>query len=271
MLRALLQHKVSLLGRPEDSFWRRTLEAVLSAPPEPKEGWQRPGTELLFRIRTRIAAEEGVSPLEERPSEALFRHHLPDFVTGCLQALERILLAGGDPGASPEEEQLTAAHLLLKVVEWLVWNYEDRCVYGPDAEEKARGYLDAARFGAEVWGDRDEVWLTLLEVAADALGLDPSRLPLKRQAVACRGYGLLIPGLSGRASSPEAWTAGRVPEDIGIILAVARSVVDQAVVRVSLLDLGPGGAKPSGWLEGQILSRVAELTGTPEETSHTLQ
>ncbi len=266
MLKRILAEKLELIQHPEDIYFKEALKAIYQKGLSPS--WRNECTQILTRLLSRIALEENVSPFDEDESEILFKHHLPDFITGIIQALEEILFIppGPEDAHSEATDFETALHLLLRLLEWMVWNYEGgRCIYGRVNAEKAESLFQVATFELEVWGDRDEVWLTVLDILKGQFHLGAS-LEAADTYYSCRTYSSILKNLPrGLAQNEAYWASRHHAFSPVLIISVQSRIVDQTWVKIILKDIKDPHVKSSGVLEGDILGRIASICGTPFE------
>ncbi len=263
MLTQILHHKLANITGQDDRQWAARLRAMLEAPEADPGSWLAQGAALYSSFVARIAREEGTPPFSG--NEFPFKDHLPHFVSSILADLEQMLYAPLEANVDLFELRLTAVHLLLKVAEWLCWNYEGRCVYGREIEEDLSLLESRTRLSLDVWGEKDEVWLYAMEILREDCGLGDKVLFLD-PLFSCRRYGAKIPASRDAGlGTPLYWEGGRVPEAIEFILVMATVLTDQTRVSVALSgkDQGGGECKGSGRFEAVLLSKIAASCGTP--------
>ena len=265
MLKRILAEKLDLIQHPKDIYFKEALRSIFAC--GHSGAWKDGCRELFTKILSRIAIEENVSPFDEEENEILFKHHLPDFVTGLIKALEEILYLPDDSSAfnrrAPDEFE-TALHLLLRLLEWTVWNYEGgRCIYGRENAQRAESVFKLAHHKLEVWGDRDEVWLTLMDILKEEFHLE-QQIETSETYYSCRTYSMIIRNLPGEvALAGEYWCSPTPPSAPIMIVSIQSKIIDQSTVKLELKDLKDQSQKSTGILEANILGRVANICGTP--------
>lgn len=121
---------------------------------------------LLAKMMAKIAREEGISNLKTPDDEDILKDHLPAHITNLIARLSEIIYAETLINASkimPAEERLFCSHAFLKLIEWIVWNYDQRCLYGKNLDENAVELTKKASIGVNVYGSKDEVWLSIID------------------------------------------------------------------------------------------------------------
>ena len=265
MLKKILAEKLGLIQHPKDIYFKEALKAIFAR--GPTGTWKEECRRLFTRVLSRIAIEVNVSPFDEDQNEILFKHHLPDSVTGMIRAIEEILFIS-DRSATHHmdvtEEFETALHLILRLLEWTVWNYEKgRCIYGQKNVRFAESVARLARHRVEVWGDRDEVWLTLIGILAEEFHLG-NQIESSETYYSCSTYSMIIKNIPDCTVRMEKyWSQSTPPRMPALIVAIQARIVDQSLVEIELRDLKDHFLRSTGVLEGEMLARVADLCGTP--------
>lgn len=265
MLSQILHHKISNIIEPKDREIISSLKHILQEPVETPEEWRSRAASMFTQMMARIAMEEGVSPYED--DENPFKHHLPNFISTTLSEIEKIVFSPLDANVEPDELRYTLTHLLLKVAEWIAWNYEGRCLFGEDSDRKASELEKMTRFQIELWGDKDEVWLYLMDLLRDEWGLG-NKIHFMEPLFGCRRYGLLIPFDANRyLANPSYWETVPPEKEITLITTMTTILTDQTRVSLEFLGRTLKGerAKSTGICEGLMLSQLAKICGTPTE------
>ncbi len=263
-LNRIILDKLRLVQHPKEALFSQTLKDILdhghTGP------WREECGRLFTKILTRIAVEENVSPFDDDESEILFKHHLPDFVTGMIQALEELIFSPIEATDFVAEIEAfeTTLHLLLRLMEWTVWNYEGgRCIYGKDSAQKAESIFHLAAFEIEVWGDRDEVWLNVIDLLESEYDMKKA-IESGDTVYSCTTYSTIVYELPPHiVMNREYWQTalGIAP---CLIVSVQSRIVDQTRLRIALKDLKePAKALSSGVFEADILNKIANSCGTP--------
>lgn len=261
MLFKLIGEKLHLIQHPEDILYKETLKRLLDEGITPT--WRDKARKLFTKLLSRIALEEKLTPFDNDEDELLFKHHLPDFIAGIIQTLEEILFAPRNPFQEKENYE-TVIHLLLRLFEWTVWNYEaGRCIYGIKNAQKAESLFNISSFEVEVWGDRDEVWLTTLEILENDFSMR-GLFDHAETYYSCKTYGSIIRKLPSEiADNPRNWTGPGKTHSPILIIGIQIKIIDHSKVRMMLTDLKNPSLKSSGRLENTILSEIAASCGTP--------
>lgn len=121
---------------------------------------------LLVKIMAKIAREEGIANLKTPDDEDILKDHLPAHITNLIARLSEIIYAETLLNTSktmPADERLFCAHALLKLIEWIVWNYDQRCLYGKNLDKMAAELAKKASIGVNIYGSKDEVWLNIID------------------------------------------------------------------------------------------------------------
>ncbi len=152
----VFKKKIDLLNRPEDSNLKEALTDVLSQ--------SLPGTQptmdrlksLFVKSFARLCREEGIENLSSQDHEEALKDRLPDTVANWLTVLSEIL-SEGQSGQRVEDPAFTAAVLLLRLHEWINWNYDRRLIYGSQLEQEAEKRFEGLENEMDLLGDKDEI------------------------------------------------------------------------------------------------------------------
>ncbi len=152
----VFKKKIDLLARPEDRPLKEALSDVLSQ--------SVPGTfairdqlkSLFVKSFARLCREEGIENLSSPDHEEALKDRLPDTVANWLTVLSEIL-SEGTPSQRVEDPAFTAAVLLLRLYEWINWNYDRRLIYGSQLEQEAEKRFEGLENEMDLLGDKDEI------------------------------------------------------------------------------------------------------------------
>ncbi len=260
----ILRDKLSLVKHPRDELFGHALKAILDA--GHSAPWREECRRLFAHILDRIAVEENVSPFYDQESKDLLKHHLPDFVSGMIQALEELLFQPVGLSDLTKEIEVfeTSLHLLLRLMEWSVWNYEGgRCIYGKDSLQKAESIFRLPAFEIEVWGDRDEVWLSVMDLLESQYGLKKA-IESTDIVYSCTTYSVIVHELPSSLIFNEAYWRTIDGIEPCMILSVQTRMVDQTILRIAFKDLNKLDKVVSkGSFEAEIFDRVVNDCGRP--------
>ncbi len=258
MLLSVVKAKLSAITDPRFQPLAEEITSIVHGQP----GWRNRAASLFHAFVSQIATEEGIEGGEDEP--ALLTGLVPNFVAAMIDDLREILLKGAARVAEPQEHPLLAAHLLLKLAEWSVSNYQWECLYGPLADSRIARLMEGLQYGLEVWGDRDEIWITLLDITEQVL--PGTARSLEAPLVGCRGLWARLsidpPGEVERwfRTDENAPTVDAAWMEMG----VKTILTDQTVVRIHLKGQSGGGAtESSGVLERRILALLGQKSGGP--------
>lgn len=261
MLFDFVRQKISRMEESTDGSLLQALQAMLAVKPADVAIWQHVGQKILSQMMVRMATEEEV-PAFVGGGEAL-RDRLPDRVGNAISQLSEVLVL--PVPEEPEDARLIAVHLLLNISEWMVNNYENRCLYGEKENRNASDLLKALHLGVEIWGDKDEVWLVLGELLDEwSLG---KAFRAASPVLGSRTYGVRLERIrSPRLMHPAIWAGGVLPEVATLIITVTGTATDHTYVQALLTGRAETGqdVPSSGRFEGEFFAALAENCGSPE-------
>ncbi len=260
MLAQLLRTKLSAITDERFAPLAHSIEEVLAASSHGGQEWRKTGRDLFLMLVHRLEEEEGIEGATEAPSR--LTRYVPNFISAILSDLEALLLGAPETVADPQERPLLTAHLLLKLTEWTVMNYQWECIYGPDADAAASRRLEGLPFGLEIWGDRDEIWTNLIEITESVLPGTSKRLA--EPVLGCHSYWARM-DLEKEADVTvffESCPVGAIKP--WIEMGIKTMLTDQAVVKVGLMgECGGENISSNGDLEREILTLLGHQCGTP--------
>jgi len=260
MLSQLLRCKLSAISDPKFRSISETIKEILNHAPTADERWRYSGQTLFRALVTQIGREEQVAGAVETPD--LLTRYVPNFISAILRDLDTLLFHPSTPLADPTEQPLLVAHLLLRLAEWTMMNYEWECLYGPMPDSVAAKRMEGLRFELEIWGDRDEIWLNLLEITEARLPGISKRLSDPVLGCQCYWAKMDLEGKDEGLGYLE--PSGVTVEHIWIEMGIKTLLTDQTVVKTELKAASKGVPVQSlGKLEGEILATLGHMCGTP--------
>ncbi len=160
---AILKKKISLLDPSTDTQIKKVLHNVISQEGELFDPLLKHELKSLFlNFFARLCKEEGVSSLSRPEDENSLKDHLPDTVANWLTVLSEIFSARCTVDRV-EDPLFTAAVLLIRLHEWITFNYERRFVYGNEIEGAAEKRFLRLENEMDLIGDKDEIVYQVLD------------------------------------------------------------------------------------------------------------
>ncbi len=159
---AIFRKKVELLDPDREKDLKNALEAVASNPDTSSALIKERLEPLFLSFFARLCKEEGVKNISSNQDEMALKDRLPDTVANWLTVLSEIFSSAhvhprvSDPTA-------TAAILLLRLYEWICWNYDRRLIYNDYIESEAEARFSQLENEMDLLGDKDEILSQVLD------------------------------------------------------------------------------------------------------------
>lgn len=155
----ILNSKIQEIHNENDIQLAKELSHFINPPHDISFNWQKIGKEILTSMIFKIAINEGISRFKDYGDEEFLKEHIPLDISNTITELANIL-------HQPEylkliEKRITSAFLIIKIYEWMTWNYESRCLYGDNIFFNAAEIFDACDTEVHLWGEKDEIWLII--------------------------------------------------------------------------------------------------------------
>jgi|GEM_PF-2016661 hypothetical protein len=156
----LLTAKIQEIYNDQDIKLAKALTYFINPPQEQDFNWQETGKEFLTSIILKIAVNEGISKFKDYDDEEFLKEHIPLDISNTITELANIL--HHHEYLKIIEKRITAAFLIIKIYEWMTWNYESRCLYGDNIFFSAAEIFDNCDIEVNLWGEKDEIWLIII-------------------------------------------------------------------------------------------------------------
>jgi len=156
----LLSSKIHQIKNDKDTQLAMAMSHFINPPQDNSFKWQETGKEILTSMILKIAVNEGISRFKDYSDEEFLKEHIPLDISNTITELANIL-------HTPEyfkiiEKRITSAFLIIKIYEWMTWNYESRCLYGDNIFFSAAEIFDNCDIEVQLWGEKDEIWLIII-------------------------------------------------------------------------------------------------------------
>ncbi|MGB9711652.1 MAG: hypothetical protein ACP5J5_04185 [Dissulfurimicrobium sp.] len=224
--------------------------------------WQKIGQILLTNFIAKIAKEEGIVSFTSKYDEEIFKDHLPNDIANTITQLSRLLLGE----LENKQDKITAIFLLLKLFEWTLLNYENRCPYGKTIDQQAEILLKKTSNQTELFGNKDEIWLYSIGILKDIFKQNFNE---QKIFFGCRAYAEeAIFNDKTVLMDDRNWSQINLPSSdlIGkLVLGARTNLTDQTLVGISIKRYQRQQINKteehSNRLEGIFLTRLTELCG----------
>jgi hypothetical protein len=253
----LIKIKLNNINHQNDIEFKTMLTHILSISHDSTDNWQKIGRNILTSIIANIAKEEGIYSFNNKDDEEKFKDHLPNDIANTITQLSKFLL-----GPSPyKENKITVLFLLLKLFEWMIWNYEGRCIYGENMDQQARLMMETIGKNIEIFGNKDEIWLYSANILEEILKQRP--VIGQKPVLGCYTYAeRVIISNDAILEDKKNWNGAILPISGELILSVHTKAIDQTSVGISITGRHASGKEEKSIrLEDIFLARLIELCG----------
>ncbi len=152
----ILEKKIALLDPSTDGHVKDVLQAVVNSQQQASKVLEQHLKPLFLRFFARLCQEEGVARLSTANQEKSLKDRLPDTVANWLTVLSEILTSR-IPSERVVDPVYTSSVLLLRLHEWINWNYDRRFIYGDKIEQEAERHFGRLENEMDLLGDKDEI------------------------------------------------------------------------------------------------------------------
>lgn len=122
--------------------------------------WQQTARDLLYKIISHIAIEEGIKTFCSREDEEKLKEHLPYAISNAIEELSRATL-GLSNTSIDTMAQTTILFLFFKIVEWFGQNYNNICIYGEKPDDAGLRLYRTCRNKTDILAEKDEIWIEM--------------------------------------------------------------------------------------------------------------
>ncbi|MDA8163193.1 MAG: hypothetical protein M0022_09875 [Desulfobacteraceae bacterium] len=238
----ILTAKISNINHKNDIEFKETLIKILNLISDNTDKWQKFGQKLLTTIITRIAREEGIHSFKNIKDENNLKEHIPSDITNTINQLTNISLNSSNIYPT-KEIKLTMLFLIIKLIEWIIWNYEGRCIYGNKIDSQAKLLFDFTDNKIELFGNKDEIWICAENILKDIF--KQRHILGQKSLFGCHTY---------------AEEASIYKYNQKLILAAQTKAIDQTVFGLSIFEQNYSLNRLNR-LEDIILTNLKELCG----------
>ncbi len=144
--------------------------------------WQQTARDLLYKIISHIAIEEGIKTFSSREDEEKLKEHLPYTIANALDELSNTTF--GSNIKIDFTTQTTVLFLFFKVIEWFGQNYNNLCIYGENLNDAGFRLYQTCRNRADIIAEKDEIWLEMDAICQEC----GHKELLKNSIYGCRAY-----------------------------------------------------------------------------------
>lgn len=154
----ILKRKSEAIQQADNPF-KQLLQELLITEQHPAI-WQQTARDLLYKIISHIAIEEGMKAFNSLKDEEKLKEHLPYAISNALDELSRTILGRSNDGIALAA-QTTVLFLFFKIVEWFEQNYNHLCIYGEKPDDAGVKLHQTCRNRADIVAEKDEIWLEM--------------------------------------------------------------------------------------------------------------
>ena len=159
---AVFRKKVELLDPEREKNLKTALEAVATNPDTSSLLIKEKLEPLFLSYFARLCKEEGVKNISTFQDEMALKDRLPDTVANWLTVLSEIF-SSSQVNSRVSDPAATAAILLLRLYEWINWNYDRRLIYNDTIETEAEAKFSQLENEMDLLGDKDEILSQVLD------------------------------------------------------------------------------------------------------------